>query len=116
MQNFLQETKNVIRDSGHTVDDVMFIGSRDGEYRLKFDEFSKLADFEYDSGYGGQVIALDMIVYFYDKSYIVRGEYDGSEWWEYRTPLDYHDTDTHKPFSNMQGCWDTIKRLNEGDN
>ena len=40
-------------------------------------------DFEYDDGYGDQ--ELYGIVWFNDGSWLERGEYDGSEWWAYRT-------------------------------
>jgi hypothetical protein len=111
--NFLQETIQAVIESGHTTEDVMFIGSRDGKYRLKYNEFAELANFDYDNGFGGQEIASDMIIYFYDKSYITRGEYDGSEWWEYNEPLDYSDKDDYKSFKNMRGMWDSIHQLNK---
>lgn len=40
-------------------------------------------DFTYDNGYGGQ--ELFGIVYFNDGTWLERGEYDGSEWWEHIT-------------------------------
>jgi hypothetical protein len=41
-------------------------------------------DFDYDAGYGGQEIF--GYVVFKDNTWLSRGEYDGSEWWEYRKP------------------------------
>ena len=41
-------------------------------------------DFDYDSGYGTQ--RLHGLVLNHNGSYFTRGEYDGSEWW------DYHNT------------------------
>lgn len=38
-------------------------------------------DFEYDNGYGGQ--ELFGIVWLEDNTWLSRGEYDGSEWWEH---------------------------------
>lgn len=38
-------------------------------------------DFTYDSGFGGQ--ELYGTVWFTDGCWLSRGEYDGSEWWEY---------------------------------
>ena len=44
-------------------------------------------DFEYSEGYGAQ--ELFGLVLFNDGSWLERGEYDGSEWWEYKkTPTD----------------------------
>lgn len=48
MINFLKETKEAIKESGHNFEDVMFIGSSDGVYRMTLEKFVKLADFEYD--------------------------------------------------------------------
>jgi len=45
------------------------------------DEFLDWLDFEYDSGYGIQEIY--GTIWFEDKTWATREEYDGSEWWEY---------------------------------
>lgn len=45
------------------------------------DGFLKELDFTYDSGYGGQ--ELFGIVWLKDNTWLSRGEYDGSEWWEH---------------------------------
>jgi hypothetical protein len=39
-------------------------------------------DFEYNSGYGSQEIS--GIIWYADGSWSDRGEYDGSEWWQYQ--------------------------------
>jgi len=64
----------------------------DGEatnFHLKFgftiEEFSNFIgglDIEYDSGYGGQY--LFGTIWYNDGTWSERGEYDGSEWWEYK--------------------------------
>jgi hypothetical protein len=46
-----------------------------------FLEFLKQLDFNYDDDYGSQ--KLFGTVWLSDKSWLSRGEYDGSEWWEY---------------------------------
>ena len=38
-------------------------------------------DFEYDAGYGGQ--NLFGTIWYADGTWSDRGEYDGSEWWDY---------------------------------
>ena len=46
-------------------------------------EFLNKLDFEYDSGYGGQ--ELYGIVWLMEEgTWLERGEYDGSEWWDYK--------------------------------
>ena len=46
------------------------------------DSFLSDIDFDYDSGYGGQ--NLFGTIWYVDGTWSERGEYDGSEWWEYR--------------------------------
>jgi hypothetical protein len=43
--------------------------------------FMESLDLEYDNGYGGQ--ELFGFVWLEDGTWLSRGEYDGSEWWEY---------------------------------
>lgn len=85
--NLLKETKEAIRDSGHKPSNIVFIGSRDGEYRCSWDEFKLLADVEYDAGFGAQEVATDLIIVFGDGQTMWRGEYDGSEWWDFSRPF-----------------------------
>jgi len=47
-----------------------------------FLRFIKSLDFEYDDGFGGQ--ELFGFIWYTDGSWSERGEYDGSEWWEYK--------------------------------
>ena len=49
----------------------------------EYDNFLSDLDFEYDAGYGGQV--LFGTVWLEDNTWLSRGEYDGSEWWAYNT-------------------------------
>ena len=51
---------------------------RDEEDEQRF--FEGLASIEYYNGYGGQ--ELYGVVVFNDHTWLTRGEYDGSEWWE----------------------------------
>jgi hypothetical protein len=119
MTNFKQETLNAIKGSGHSEEDVMFVGSRDGKYRITLEKFKEISDFEYDSGFGSAAIATDLVVYFKDKTYTVRGEYDGSEWWEYNPPMTYSENDEYKSFKKLGGdevMWDTLEEINEESN
>lgn len=47
---------------------------------LTNDELDKL-DFGYDRGYGSQKLFGEVL--FNDGTWLTRGEYDGSEWWDY---------------------------------
>lgn len=85
--NLLAETLYIITKTEHTANDIIFIGSEDSGYQCTWDEYTVLADFDYDEGYGGVEIATDLIIVFSDSSFMNRGEYDGKEWWEYHTPF-----------------------------
>lgn len=47
----------------------------------RYTHFVDSLNFTYDSGYGGQF--LYSIVWLEDGTWLSRGEYDGSEWWEH---------------------------------
>lgn len=116
MTNFKEETLKAITESGHTLEDVMFIGSSDGKYRMDITKFIEKSNFTYDSGFGAQAIATDLIIYFKDNTYIHRNEYDGSEWWEYNVPKVYRETDKYLDFNilgNDRYMWRTVEEMND---
>lgn len=94
--NLLGETKDAISRSGHSTDDVRFVGSRDGSIGLTWGQAEKVLDIDYDDGYGSQEIAADLVVAFTDGGFLRRAEYDGSEWWEYEPP--FRVPEMQKPF------------------
>ena len=87
MANLLQETLEAIKASGHTSDQIVFIGSQRSGHSCSWAEFEALADVEYNAGFGSSQVAIDLIIVFSDGQKMWRGEYDGSEWWEYGTPF-----------------------------
>lgn len=110
MINFKKETLKAIQESGHLEEDVMFIGSKDWKYRISIEEFKKISDFTYDDGFWSQEIPSDLIIYFKDKSYIARWEYDGSEWWEYNKVLSFSDSDESQSFDRIPlELWYTLE-------
>jgi hypothetical protein len=54
-----------------------------GYTQEQYDEFVNSLDFEYDRGYGGQ--ELFGTIWYTDGTWSDRGEYDGSEWWNYQS-------------------------------
>jgi hypothetical protein len=111
--NLLKETLTNITDSGHTVEEVLFIGSADGAYSCTWAEFEALADLEYDQGYGAQEVATDLIMVFTDGKKMWRHEYDGSEWWMYDAPGEVDYTVQGKPITKLTGdMWAELARLN----
>lgn len=78
--NLLQETLEKLGEHGVTKDDVRWVGAKDW---FTWEEYAKLADMEYDDGYGGQEICASLVVVG-DDWWLERHEYDGSEWWEFK--------------------------------
>ena len=78
--NLLKETLEILEENNKTEKDVLFV-----EYKgyFDFERFKAIADFDYDDGYGGAEIPNIGIVG--DNWWLERREYDGSEWWEFKT-------------------------------
>jgi hypothetical protein len=87
MTNLLQETREAIKEAAKHPRDIIFIGSQHSGHRCTWQEFIGLADELYDAGYGGRIVAEDLIIVFSDSSSLVREEYDGSEWWRLVKPF-----------------------------
>lgn len=85
--NLLEQTKKAIGRSNHSIEDIVYIGSRRTGHSCTWDDFCKLADKEYDDGYGSQEVAEDLTITFKDNSILLRWEYDGREWWKYIYPI-----------------------------
>lgn len=118
MTNLLHETREAITNSGHSIEQISFIGSADGKYRMTWDQFTEVADAEYHSGFGGAEVATDLIVLFVDGKRMWRGEYDGSEWWEFDPPVsvDYNNAEA-KPITRLiGGLWTSLAELNPDRN
>jgi hypothetical protein len=89
----LERTKSSIkcayikRDMGWWDDSDVYISPppislKEGYTTEEYAEFLTKLDFGYDSGYGGQEL-LGTIWLMKENTWLERGEYDGSEWWEY---------------------------------
>ena len=109
--NLLAETIHDINESGHEVADIKFIGSQYSGYQCTWEEYIKLADREYDSGFSGVKVASDLIIVFNDDIYMTRGAYDGSEW-EYNKPFKM-PKDTKKITTLFDGYWCNLKDIHE---
>lgn len=81
--SLLAETIKAIESTDYTIGDVQWVGSKDGEFAITWEQFATIANVEYDNGYGGAEIAHDLVIVG-DSWWLERHEYDGSEWWEYK--------------------------------
>lgn len=114
--NLLNETRYEMIGIGKTISDIKFIGSHDGVYGCTIEEFEKLANIEYNDGYGSQEIPEDLVILFNDDSYLARWEYDGSEGWKYmKSPV---KPESYKPIKTLRtgniGHY-TMKSMNPDD-
>jgi hypothetical protein len=82
MINLLEETIEYLKRHNKTLKDVLFCGGN--EYKFSVKKFKKLANIKYDNSYGTQIIARDLKVYGEDW-WLERHEYNGAEWWEYKS-------------------------------
>jgi len=80
--NLLKETTEILTAADKTFDDVRFVQTSK-QIGTVFD-FVKISDFDYDNRYGGNVINGSLKIVG-DNWWLERGEYDGSEWWEFKT-------------------------------
>lgn len=96
MTNLLKETLEILEAHNKKPSDVRWVGCPEAAYLHgigkpkspiplgSWDDFASFADFNYDSGYGGNEVTSEIVIVG-DNWWLERGEYDGSEWWEYKT-------------------------------
>ena len=117
MSNLLKETGFFLARHNKTLNDVeMFCGD---DFQISREDFIKLADKEYDDGFGGQMVAKDLKLVGTDW-WIERKEYDGAEGWSFKT-IPNRD----KPLKSVQTLmvrygtedlsWSTLAELNRED-
>lgn len=109
VRNFLKETLEVLKAHGKTLDDIEWIGGFD--FCIDRAQFEKLADVEYNPGYGHQEVAKDIQLVGKD-FWLERREYDGSEWWEYKA-FPRKPAEVRSVSRIVGGYWDTLKWMNE---
>lgn len=84
MANLKDETLKELQDHGKTWADVRWVGHSGGAVKFNLDYFLEVANKEYDDGYGGAEVCESLVVVG-DDWWLERHEYDGSEWWEFKT-------------------------------
>lgn len=123
--NLKEETLEVLRIHGKSKEDVKYVCGED--FQISLGQFWELSDTEYDSSYGAPEIAQDLML-IGDDFWMERGEYDGSEWWDFRTMPDttglpireisalsiWQYNATCKPEYGKIG-WETLSELNGED-
>ena len=107
--NLLRETIGKLINNKKKEKDVLWVGSKD--IYITWDEFKKIADIEYDAGYGSQEVAADLLIVGKD-FWLERQEYDGSECWEFKeTPCKPKAKGNIKTV--VGGSWENLKEINK---
>jgi len=112
LTNLWEETISELKDGGKTYDDVVAVCCFDFCIpKSNFEEIAKRTD--YDSRFGAQHVATDLMIVG-DDFWLERHEYDGSEWWEYKTiPTIPQEV---KIVDNLAGgMWNTLGELIEDE-
>ncbi len=82
--NLLEETLDDLSRNGKKPEDVLWVGSYDGEYAMTWDDFAAIANFDYWDGYGDQEVVMDLAVVGRDW-WLDRYECEGVEGWRFQT-------------------------------
>lgn len=82
MNNLKEETIAKLKEYGKNPEDIKWVGCKN--FKIPISSFWKLADEFYDNGYGTKEVAEDLLIVG-DNWWLERHEYDGAEWWEYKT-------------------------------
>lgn len=114
--NLLQETIELLETNGKSIEDIKWVGSY--EYEITLDDFLRLADFEYYTGYkgGGNEVANDLLVVGVDW-WLERWEFDGSEGWTYKERIERPKTKINVTClmasqSTSRNFWPNLRELN----
>lgn len=95
MKNLRDETIEIMKEHGLIKDDINFISVEFqvwekgticiNRFEIPVSKFLSYSNVEYDESYGGYQVALGLKIVFHNGSWLERHEYDGSEWWEYKS-------------------------------
>lgn len=110
MPNFYDETINFLEEHGKQQEDVLWVCGNN--FQVEPRNFWKAANIEYDSGYGSPEIAMDLMLIGAD-FWMERREYDGSEWWVYRTAPDVKNLPMRPISTVISNCgYETLAECN----
>ena len=113
--NLYEETLVELSENGKTLKDVIAICGKD--FQITIEDFIRCSNTEYDKGYGAPEVATDLLV-IGDDFWLERHDYDGLEWWEFKTMPKYKDM----PFKSITALtarqakkigWETLADLNK---
>ena len=119
-KNLLEDTLVCLKEGGKTPQDVLWVGYDHGRKKTNWATFEKWASqIDYYPGFGSEEIHHLLVVVGAD-FWLERGEYDGSEWWEFKqlpkvnpdaTPMSPRDL-----FDNFAAKYDHKKLIERLEN
>ena len=83
--NLLVETKQALSAHGYSHTDVDWVGASNGSKTCDWKKFATIADKIFDPGYGSNEVSTSLVIVLFDGAWFERHEYDGSEWWDFKT-------------------------------
>ena len=109
MVNLLDDTLEIIKENRKSTDEIKFVrckwyewtssGTVCYEYYMTWDDFASQANKEYDDGYGDTEVK-DNLQIVGENWWLERHEYDGSEWWEFKSlPTQPEEYKKFSPFN-----------------
>ena len=115
--NLWQETMRALKSNDKTFDDIIAICG--DTFQISKEDFIRLANTEYDAGFGAQEVATDLKLIGFD-FWLERFEYDGAENWVFKQMPDYQNLPTrnisaltiHQTNISFIG-WGTLEDLNK---
>lgn len=85
MYNLLTETIEILKENGKNMNDVLWVGSKDGKYKIDAEKFSKILNINYQTKHNYVEIADDLVIVG-DGWWLERHNYDDiNEWWEFKS-------------------------------
>lgn len=110
--NLYDETVRILEQNGKTIKDIVFV--QGNSFRISVSNFIEVAKTtDYDSGFGASEIASDLVLVG-DGFWLERGEYDGSEWWEFKEPpsrLERTESVNSLSIVGEQIGWETLESI-----
>ncbi len=114
MTNLYQQLLEKLEANDKTLADIVWIGSDDGLLVIPISNLKDVFDVDYDNSYGAQEIASDLVVVG-DGWWLERFEYDGAEWWDYKsTPILQSEPKVSNRVLVHGVGWETLQEINEG--
>jgi hypothetical protein len=113
MTNLYHETCGVLAAHNKKAKDVLWVGTE--EAYTNWTIFKKNANVEYDQGFGAAKVAQDLLIVG-EGWWMERHEYDGSEWWEFKTiptkPEKIFPKTVRFTVKSDQTGWETMNSIN----